>query len=141
MKIMSIISKCIQIHFWFITDSSVHFQMIEAYPFDMIGWPSFRNDGNVSDDYSCPSFRNWGDLPLIISKRNIIFFIIYKEKHSEILSFRRVKSSSKTLDRKVINQCKSYANFDFIWVHFAFLTCEPHSNRYWTRFLLIFLYH
>ena len=73
-----------------------------------------------------PSFRKQGDLPLIISKITVIFPIINKrgkvghmkneksyKNHSEILSFRRVKSSSKTLDRKVINQRKSYMNFVF----------------------------
>ena len=119
---------------------------------------SFTNDGVSvlsvwSDDLfsewwgvsRCPSlllhFGILGDIPLIITKMSMLFLIICKENHSEILSFRRVKSSSKTLDRKVINQRKSYVNFGFIWVHFAFLASEPHSNRYSTHFLLIFLYH
>ena len=84
--------------------------MIGDHPFGMMGWPSFRNDG-VLFGMTVPasSFRKQGDLPLIISKITVIFPIInkrgkvgYKEKrkssqnHSEILSFRRVKSSSKT---------------------------------------------
>ena len=35
------------------------------------------------------------------------------QNHSETILFRRAKSPSKTLDRKVINQCKSYVNFVF----------------------------
>ena len=51
--------------------------MIGDHPFGMMGWPSFRNDGELFGmTVPAPSFRNQGDLPLIITKITIIFLVI-----------------------------------------------------------------
>ena len=56
------------------------------------------------------------------------------QNHSEILSFRRVKLSSKALDRKVINQSKSYVNFIFS----GCISFFEHINHYTTGVKPIF---
>ena len=115
MKVMIIILKGIQIYFWFITDLSVHFQMIGVTVF-LIWWggSSFRNDWvSFQDDYPCSLISEAGGFTSYHNEKDTHFFYHiqgskkgYKENgkssqnHSEILSSRKIKSFFKTLDRK-----------------------------------------
>ena len=62
------------------TDSSVHFQKIEAYPFGMIECPSLRNDGALFGMTTLAPHFGIGGIYLLSSRKCLCFFLSFVKK-------------------------------------------------------------